>query len=84
MCINIPFTAGLLVLVIKRLCRCLVIISFYLLLIGRKIRAGAIDVHPTETALVVNYELEALILGELGDPMLGDKKVRYSRRCDKL
>lgn len=30
--------------------------------------------HPTEKALVVNYELEALILGEMGDPMLGDKK----------
>ncbi|KAE8748254.1 hypothetical protein FOCC_FOCC005093 [Frankliniella occidentalis] len=42
--------------------------------IKRKIRAGAIDVHPTETALVVNYQLEAFILGELGDPMLGDKK----------
>ncbi|KAK6618968.1 hypothetical protein RUM44_003349 [Polyplax serrata] len=40
----------------------------------RKIRSGSIDVHPTEKALVVNYELEALILGEMGDPMLGDKK----------
>lgn len=43
--------------------------------VQRKIRAGAIDVHPSETALVVNYELEAFILGELGEPMLGDKKV---------
>lgn len=41
----------------------------------RKIRSRAIDVHPTEQALVVNYELEALILGDLGDPLLGDKKV---------
>ncbi|KAL0273934.1 UNVERIFIED_CONTAM: hypothetical protein PYX00_006494 [Menopon gallinae] len=40
----------------------------------RKIRSGSIDVHPTEKALVVNYELEALILGEMGDPMLGDRK----------
>lgn len=47
--------------------------------IKRKIRAGAIDVHPTETALVVNYQLEAFILGELGDPMLGDKK-----ECQKI
>jgi len=40
----------------------------------RKIRSGSIDVHPTEKALIVNYELEALILGEKGDKMLGDKK----------
>lgn len=32
--------------------------------------------HPTEKALVINYDVEALILGELGDPMLGDRKVR--------
>jgi hypothetical protein len=41
----------------------------------RKIRSRSIDVHPTEKALVVNYELEALILGDLGDPLLGDRKV---------
>lgn len=39
-------------------------------------RSGTLDVHPTEKALVVNYDVEALILGELGDPMLGDRKVR--------
>ena len=33
----------------------------------RKVKAGSLDVHPTEKALVVNYELEATILGELGD-----------------
>jgi hypothetical protein len=41
----------------------------------RKIRSRSIDVHPSEKALVVNYELEALILGDLGDPLLGDRKV---------
>ena len=30
-------------------------------------------------ALVVNYELEATILGELGDPMLGERK-----ECQKI
>ncbi|KYN07986.1 Kinesin-associated protein 3 [Cyphomyrmex costatus] len=40
----------------------------------RKVRSGTLDVHPTEKALVVNYDVEALILGELGDPMLGDRK----------
>jgi len=37
-----------------------------------------LDVHPTEKALIVNYDVEALILGELGDPMLGDRKVSFS------
>ncbi|XP_011501080.1 PREDICTED: kinesin-associated protein 3 [Ceratosolen solmsi marchali] len=45
----------------------------------RKIRSGNLDVHPTEKALVVNYDVEALILGELGDPMLGDRK-----ECQKI
>ncbi|KAF8572290.1 hypothetical protein P879_02735 [Paragonimus westermani] len=40
----------------------------------RKIRGGSIDVHPTEKALVVHYETEATILGELGNPMVGDRK----------
>ncbi|GLH01305.1 Uncharacterized protein GBIM_07474 [Gryllus bimaculatus] len=40
----------------------------------RKIRSRSIDVHPTEKALVVTYELEALILGDLGDPLLGNRK----------
>lgn len=45
----------------------------------RRVKAGSIDVHPTEKAIVVNYELEATILGELGDPMLGEKK-----ECQKI
>ncbi|XP_057335526.1 kinesin-associated protein 3 [Microplitis mediator] len=45
----------------------------------RKVRSGSLDVHPTEKALVVNYDVEALILGELGDPMLGDRK-----ECQKI
>ncbi|XP_071153872.1 kinesin-associated protein 3-like [Mytilus edulis] len=45
----------------------------------RKVKFSSIDVHPTEKALVVNYELEATILGELGDPMLGERK-----ECQKI
>ncbi|XP_043270481.1 kinesin-associated protein 3 isoform X2 [Venturia canescens] len=45
----------------------------------RKVRSGNLDVHPTEKALVVNYDVEAFILGELGDPMLGDRK-----ECQKI
>ena len=50
-----------------------------LLFISRKVKGGNIDVHPTEKALVVNYELEATILGEMGDPMLGERK-----ECQKM
>lgn len=39
-----------------------------------KVTAGSLDVHPTEKALVVHYEVEASILGESGDHMLGDRK----------
>ncbi|XP_065657799.1 kinesin-associated protein 3 isoform X2 [Hydra vulgaris] len=45
----------------------------------RKVKGGTIDVHPTENAIIVNYELEAVILGELGDPMLGERK-----ECQKV
>ncbi|XP_035990803.1 kinesin-associated protein 3 isoform X2 [Fundulus heteroclitus] len=40
----------------------------------RKVTAGSLDVHPTEKALVVQYEVEASILGEDGGPMLGERK----------
>uniref|UniRef100_A0A8D8M8X6 Kinesin-associated protein 3 n=1 Tax=Cacopsylla melanoneura TaxID=428564 RepID=A0A8D8M8X6_9HEMI len=42
--------------------------------IKKRVKSGTIDVHPTEKALIVNYELEALILEENGKPMIGDKK----------
>lgn len=35
--------------------------------------------HPTEKAILVRYELEATILGEAGDPMLGE-----SKECQKM
>ncbi|XP_075178215.1 kinesin-associated protein 3 [Anomaloglossus baeobatrachus] len=45
----------------------------------RKVKGGNIDVHPTEKALVVHYEVEATILGEMGDLMLGERK-----ECQKI
>lgn len=48
-------------------------------IIYRKVKAGTIDVHPTEKALVVNYEVEATILAETGNPMLGERK-----ECQKM
>lgn len=55
-----------------------------LICLNRKVRSGNLDVHPTEKALVVNYDVEALILGELGDPMLGDRKVRRTYRNNEI
>lgn len=46
-----------------------------LYLIYRRVRSGAVDAHPTETAIVVNYELDAFVLGENGEPVIGDHKV---------
>jgi len=45
----------------------------------RNIKSCTLDVHPTEQALVVSYELEATILGQMGDAMLGDSKM-----CQKM
>ncbi|KFP02362.1 Kinesin-associated protein 3, partial [Calypte anna] len=45
----------------------------------RKVKGGNIDVHPSEKALIVHYEVEATILGELGDTMLGERK-----ECQKI
>ena len=45
----------------------------------RRVKGGSIDAHPTEKAIVVNYELEAVILGEMGEPMLGERK-----ECQKV
>ena len=45
----------------------------------RKVTGGTIDVHPTEKALIVNYELEATILAETGNPVLGERK-----QCQKV
>lgn len=42
--------------------------------LNRKTRFESLDVHPKEKALVVNYTLEAQLLGELGDPMLNERK----------
>ncbi|XP_036421219.1 kinesin-associated protein 3b [Colossoma macropomum] len=45
----------------------------------RKVKPGNIDVHPTEKALVVHYEVEASILGERGDAVHEERK-----ECQKI
>ncbi|CAG5862720.1 unnamed protein product [Menidia menidia] len=46
---------------------------------GQRVKGCSLDVHPTEKALVVQYEVEATLLGELGEPMVGDRK-----ECQKI
>ncbi|KAK6308719.1 hypothetical protein J4Q44_G00201820 [Coregonus suidteri] len=45
----------------------------------RKVKGGSLDVHPTENALIVQYEVEATILSQMGDPMVGECK-----ECQKI
>eukprot|EP01137_Pigoraptor_chileana_P023968 Opistho-2@91153 len=45
----------------------------------RKVKGGHIDVHPVKQAIVVHYEVEATILADSGEAILGDKK-----QCQKL
>nr|CAG4651737.1 EOG090X049M [Triops cancriformis] len=40
----------------------------------RRVRLDSIDVHPVDKALVVSYELEATVLSEDGEPLVGEKK----------
>lgn len=47
--------------------------------IKKKVKTGTVDIHPTDNCLVVNYEVEAFILGDDGQPMIGD-----SKKCQKL
>lgn len=49
-------------------------ICFVFIVALSKVTAGSLDVHPTEKALVVHYEVEAAILGEGGGHMLGERK----------
>uniref|UniRef100_A0A671URI7 Kinesin-associated protein 3a n=1 Tax=Sparus aurata TaxID=8175 RepID=A0A671URI7_SPAAU len=44
-----------------------------------RVKSCTLDVHPTEKALVVHYEVEATILGELGEAMIGERK-----ECQKI
>ncbi|GAA6064942.1 kinesin-associated protein 3-like isoform X1, partial [Tachysurus ichikawai] len=44
-----------------------------------KVKSGNIDVHPTEKALVVHYEVEACVLGENGDSVHEKRK-----ECQKI
>ncbi|XP_056270038.1 kinesin-associated protein 3a [Pseudoliparis swirei] len=49
------------------------------LYLKRRVKGCSLEVHPTERALVVQYEVEATVLGELGNPMVGERK-----ECQKI
>jgi len=46
--------------------------------IKRTAKAARLDVHPTDNAIVINYEVEAVILADNGEPMIA-----HSKRCQK-
>lgn len=54
-------------------------VTYSMFMILRKVKGGSLDVHPTEKALIVQYEVEATIMGEMGGPMLGERKA-----CQKM
>lgn len=41
----------------------------------RRLKAGSIEPHPSEKAIILNYKLEATVFGDPGDPMLEESKV---------
>lgn len=41
----------------------------------RRWKGGSIEPHPTDKALIVNYQLEATVFGDPNNPMLEEKKV---------
>lgn len=42
---------------------------------SRRWKGGCIEPHPTDKALIVNYQLEATVFGEPNNPMIEEKKV---------
>lgn len=58
----------------------LMILRFFLicfdgvLILFRRVKGGSIDVYLIEKVIVVNYELEVVIFGEMGEFMLGEWK----------
>jgi hypothetical protein len=48
----------------------------------RRFKGGALEPHPNECSIIVNYKLEAAVYGckdMSADPMLADKKVFITR-----
>ena len=46
---------------------------------NRRLIEGQLDVHPRQNAIVVHYEVEAVVLSEYGESMVADRK-----ECKKL
>lgn len=41
---------------------------------NRKQILNSLDVHPTESAIILNYTVQSMRLGEDGQPVVADKK----------
>lgn len=42
--------------------------------VHRSITEGHLDVHPTLNAIVVNYQMDAVVVSKYGEPMVADRK----------
>ncbi len=51
-----------------------IVLSFQILSYNRRVKGRSLDVHPTENAIVVHYELEATIIDGVGDAMIGERQ----------
>lgn len=54
---------------------CEINICFLIRICYRRWKGGCIEPHPTDKALIVNYQLEATVFGEPNNPMIEEKKV---------
>ncbi len=50
------------------------VFNFQILSYNRRVKGRSLDVHPTENAIVVHYELEATIIDGVGDAMIGERQ----------
>uniref|UniRef100_A0A1A9WCC8 Uncharacterized protein n=1 Tax=Glossina brevipalpis TaxID=37001 RepID=A0A1A9WCC8_9MUSC len=57
-------------------CKRLFVVGLLLYDAIRRWKGGSIEPHPTDKALIVNYQLEATVFGDPNNPMLGEKKTR--------
>jgi hypothetical protein len=45
----------------------------------RKVKSGAIELDPEDRAIIVNYEVEATVLGDLGEAMQVERKAHQKK-----
>ena len=58
--------------------------SLLSLIFVRRIIDGPLDVHPSQPAIVVHYEVEATVISEYGEPMVADRKQARKMYVNKI